>query len=140
MAANKSERKIFPRNLTARAATVVRGNPASARPESGVDNTHPGLEFDQRNLDKAFFPGLVFEFQFLHGARLVEVHPNLFAQPTNLRPSDADGEIYLYYVFGAFGADPDQSRLAELHLRTAVPTATKSCARCTILSQAGSWW
>jgi hypothetical protein len=110
-----SQRKIFPRNLTARAATMVRGNPANARPESGVDNTHPGLEFDQRNLDKAFFPGLVFEFQFLHGARLVEVRPELFKPANDLQQSDVDGEIYLYYVFGAFGAQPAQPRLVELH-------------------------
>jgi hypothetical protein len=114
--AGLAKRKIFPRNLTARAETVVKGNPANARPESGVDNTHPGLEFDQRNLDKAFFPGLVFEFQFLHGARLVEVNAKLFTQPTGLRQSDADGgEIYLYYVFGAFGGQPDRPRLVELH-------------------------
>src|ERR1700684_1231658 len=113
--AGLAKRKIFPRNLTAPAETVGKGNPANARPESGVDNTHPGLEFDQRNLDKAFFPGLVFEFQFLHGARLVEVHPELFAQPTDLRQSDINGEIYLHYLFGAFGANPSQPRLAELH-------------------------
>jgi hypothetical protein len=28
--------KIFPRNLTARADYVVRGNPANSRPESGA--------------------------------------------------------------------------------------------------------
>ena len=63
-----SEFKIFPRNLTARADAIVRGNPMSSRPESGVDNCYPGLEFDQRNLDKAFFPGLVFEFHRPDGA------------------------------------------------------------------------
>lgn len=55
--------KIFPRNLTARAAHVVRGNPAISRPEASVGNTIPGLEFDERNLDSYFFPGFVFEFQ-----------------------------------------------------------------------------
>jgi len=30
--------KIFPRNLTARADYIVRGNPTSTRTESGVDN------------------------------------------------------------------------------------------------------
>ncbi|MFJ7158159.1 LodA/GoxA family CTQ-dependent oxidase [Streptomyces sp. NPDC101118] len=54
--------KIFPRNLTARADHVVRGNPSGTRTESGVDNCFPGLEFDQRNLDKRFFPGLVVDF------------------------------------------------------------------------------
>ncbi len=54
--------KIFPRNLTARAAKQVVGNPVNTRLESGVGNCYPGLEFDQRNLDRRFFPGLVFEF------------------------------------------------------------------------------
>src|SRR5918996_910123 len=67
--------KVFPRNLTARADFVVRGNPASSRPESGVDNCYPGLEFDQRNLDKAFFPGLVFEFHRPDGVILQEIRP-----------------------------------------------------------------
>ena len=107
--------KIFPRNLTAFAATKVRGNPANARPESGVDNTHPGLEFDQRNLDKAFFPGLTFEFQFLHGARLAEVHPELFESANDLQQTDVDSNIFLYYLFGAFGAQPHEPRLVELH-------------------------
>jgi rubrerythrin len=30
--------------------------------ESGVSNCYPGLEYDHRNLDRRFFPGLVFEF------------------------------------------------------------------------------
>jgi len=54
--------KILPRNLTARAAYNVPGNPPSTRPESGVSNCYPGLEYDHRNLDRRFFPGLVFEF------------------------------------------------------------------------------
>src|SRR3954454_19108339 len=54
--------KIIPRNLTARAAYRVPGNPASTRLESGVGNCYPGLEFDHRNLDRRFFPGLLFEF------------------------------------------------------------------------------
>jgi len=54
--------KIIPRNLTARAAYNVPGNPPSTRTESGVANCYPGLEYDHRNLDRRFFPGLVFEF------------------------------------------------------------------------------
>jgi hypothetical protein len=54
--------KILPRNLTARASYSVPGNPPSTRPESGVSNCYPGLEYDHRNLDRRFFPGLVFEF------------------------------------------------------------------------------
>ena len=51
-----------PRNLTARAAYLVPGNPAITRPEDAVANCYPGLELDVRNLDRRFFPGLVFEF------------------------------------------------------------------------------
>lgn len=65
--------KLFPRNLTARADYVVRGNPSGTRPESGVDNCFPGLEFDQRNLDRAFFPGLTVDFQRGSGSRVVTV-------------------------------------------------------------------
>lgn len=54
--------KIFPRNLTARAAQTVTGNPITTRLETGVGNCYPGLEYDHRNLDRRFFPGLVFEF------------------------------------------------------------------------------
>jgi hypothetical protein len=54
--------KIFPRNLTARAAYHVVGNPDSTRPEDAVGNCYPGLEADLRNLDRRFFPGLVFNF------------------------------------------------------------------------------
>jgi hypothetical protein len=71
--------RIFPRNLTARAAVQVAGNPVNTRLESSVGNCYPGLEFDHRNLDRRFFPGLVFEFvtslqqESLNGARLVQV-------------------------------------------------------------------
>jgi Ferritin-like len=51
-----------PRNLTARADYQVPGNPAITRPEDAVANCYPGLELDVRNLDRRFFPGLVFEF------------------------------------------------------------------------------
>jgi hypothetical protein len=64
--------KIFPRNLTARAAAQVVGNPVTTRLESGVGNCFPGLEFDHRNLDRRFFPGLVFEFT-VNGARFVDL-------------------------------------------------------------------
>ncbi|MFD1342233.1 ferritin-like domain-containing protein [Litorisediminicola beolgyonensis] len=40
----------------------VLGNPVSTLMESGVGNCFPGLEFDLRQLDVRFFPGLVFEF------------------------------------------------------------------------------
>ena len=40
----------------------VLGNPVSTLMDSGVGNCFPGLEFDLRQLDVRFFPGLVFEF------------------------------------------------------------------------------
>ena len=62
--------KLFARNLTARADTLVRGNPVTSRPEDAVETSFPGLEFDHRNLDKVFFPGLTFEFHHERGAFL----------------------------------------------------------------------
>lgn len=77
--------KIFPRNLTARAARAVVGNPVTTRLESGVGNCYPGLEYDHRNLDRRFFPGLIFDFVsqddanapnlLLRGARLTDIDP-----------------------------------------------------------------
>lgn len=95
--------KIFPRNLTARADYIVRGNPANTRPESGVDNCYPGLEFDQRNLDKAFFPGLVFEFHRDDGAILHRVVPGGLAAQQGL--SDRDLPLYLWGVIGRTSHD-----------------------------------
>lgn len=60
--------KVFPRNLTARAAAVVAGNPANTRLESAVANCFPGLEFDVRALDPRFFPGLRFRCVTIPGA------------------------------------------------------------------------
>ena len=54
--------KIFPRNLTARAEFLIAGNPVVTRPEDSMANCFPGLEIDVRNLDRRFFPGLVFNF------------------------------------------------------------------------------
>lgn len=85
--------KIFPLNLTAMAALAekVKGNPVTTRMESGVANCFPGLEFDHRNLDRRFFPGLAFEFvssnQLRSGARLVQANPN----DPDLDPSTFEG-------------------------------------------------
>lgn len=54
--------KIIARNLTARAEYDVPGNSPATRLESGVGNCYPGLEYDHRNFDRRFFPGLVFEY------------------------------------------------------------------------------
>lgn len=95
--------KVFPRNLTARADFLVRGNPASTRPESGVDNCYPGLEFDQRNLDKAFFPGLRFEFHRADGALVRDVLPGGPAEAAGV--SSADLPLYLWAVLGRTTVD-----------------------------------
>src|SRR5713226_9087843 len=84
--------KIFPLNLTARAATMVTGNPVTTRLEGGVGNCYPGLEFDHRNLDRRFFPGLVFEFGDSTGAPLVRVDtsdPDLDPSTFEGLPADA---------------------------------------------------
>ncbi len=57
-----------PLNRSAMSASAPRyaepayGNPTSTLMESGVGNCFPGLEFDLRQLDTRFFPGLVFAF------------------------------------------------------------------------------
>jgi Ferritin-like len=73
-----SRDKIFPRNLTARAALArkVVGNPVTTMMESGVANCFPGLEFDVRILDCRFFPGLVFQFIVPPKYPLPDVIPN----------------------------------------------------------------
>lgn len=55
--------KIRPRNAPARRLErLVVGNPVTTRLESGVANCYPGLEYDHRNLDRRFFPGLEFNY------------------------------------------------------------------------------
>jgi hypothetical protein len=115
--------KLFPRNLTARADYVVRGNPVISRPESGADNSHPGLEFDQRNLDRGFFPDLLFDFQFGVGARLAAVRSSWLAKEkeldkdiSNANSLGAKGaEFFLWYVRGKFGDQPDKPAVADLY-------------------------
>ena len=70
----KPGHKIFPRNLTARADYLVPGNPIVTRPEDAVANCFPGLELDVRNLDRRFFPGLVFNFVTPGGAEVKGMH------------------------------------------------------------------
>jgi hypothetical protein len=84
--------KIFPLNLTAKAAVMVTGNPVTTRLEGGVGNCFPGLEFDHRNLDRRFFPGLIFEFGDMDGGQLVAVDtgdPDLAPSTFEGLPADA---------------------------------------------------
>ena len=102
--------KIFPRNLTARAAYIVPGNPASSRPEDGVDNSYPGLEMDVRNLQKYFFPGLYFEVYRGNGARLAGLTPpDRAAQWLNLglKEEDLQDNLYLWVLQGKTAANQD---------------------------------
>src|SRR5579864_8831279 len=115
--------KIFPRNLTARAKVPVRGNPVVSRPESGANNSHPGLEFDTRNLDRGFFKGLLFDFQYGVGARLVEVDSTWRKKERadnrqNGRRNGhglGSGDFFLWYVYGCFGDQPDTPVRADLY-------------------------
>jgi hypothetical protein len=68
--------KIFPRNLTANADYMIRGNPVNSRLEKGVSNCYPGLEFDHRNLENHFFPNLEFELHMDSGVPLLKIIPN----------------------------------------------------------------
>ncbi len=81
-------RRIIPLNLPAKVKLSERiaGNPATSRLESIVANSHPGLEVDHRNLDRRFFPGLIFEFVYkdpgtLRGAKLIAVDENDLDRP-----------------------------------------------------------
>ena len=92
--------KIQPRNLPAkRLERLVVGNPVTTRIEDGVANCFPGLEYDHRNLDRRFFPGLVFSFidgdtrtQARNGMRLDSVDQG---DPA-LSPADGDKSVPSY--------------------------------------------
>jgi len=92
--------KIFPRNLTARAAYQVPGNPPSTRPESGVENSFPGLEFDTRSLEACFFPGLRVAFQHGDGARVEQVRRDRGAAVPASGLTDADRPLFMWAVGG----------------------------------------
>ncbi len=107
-------RPVLPRNLTARADHLVAGNPMTARPESGVGNAHPGLEFDVRVLDRHFLPGLVFDFQYGAGAKLralkLAENPALPA----LTEDDLKQDLFLLLVKARFGKEPAKDEVASL--------------------------
>jgi Ferritin-like len=113
----KPPRKFFPRNLTAR-WELVRGNPVNARPESGVDNAHPGIEFDSRALNRVFFPGLVFDFYYKVGARVVDVKPDLFELPGGLTQDDIETQqLFLWYIVTFPQQQPALPQFTELYGR-----------------------
>jgi hypothetical protein len=120
--------KIQPRNLPAkRLERLVVGNPVTTRIEDGVANCFPGLEYDHRNLDRRFFPGLVFSFVDGNsdeavtanrlGIRLVDVDTG---DPA-LSPADDDANV------------PDHER------KLAAPLASLLSTNRTRL-QSGEWY
>jgi hypothetical protein len=72
-----------------------------------VAHCYPGLEFDQRNLDKAFFPGLVFEFHRSDGAILHRIVPGGLPALSGLTDGDnpRDRPLFLWAVIGRTTAE-----------------------------------
>lgn len=100
--------KVFPRNLTARAGAIIRGNPANSRPESGVQNCFPGLEFDLRNIEQIFLRGLAFEYHRDDGAILVRVGDPV----TGVAPKEIKSRpLYLWAMYGRNRQNDDEPSL-----------------------------
>lgn len=125
MASDMKEFKLFPRNLTARAETLVRGNPVTTRPESGVENCYPGLEFDQRNLDSVFFPGLSFEMHHASGVVLREFAPDSPAAKY-FSADDISQGVFLVYLQGKFASRIDGVEPAQRMMRFTPPAGLES--------------
>ena len=101
--------KLFPRNLTARASAMVLGNSPDTRPESGVENCFPGLEFDQRNLDKRFFAGLTFELHHSEAVMVREISASSPAAQVFQQSDIEDGGVFLSFVQGLFSSRSSSS-------------------------------
>ncbi|MEL6401117.1 MAG: hypothetical protein AAFR26_18910 [Cyanobacteria bacterium J06626_4] len=86
--------KIFPRNLTARLAYQAAGNPVSSRLEDEVGNCFPGLGIDIRNLDRRFFPGLVFNFAGREHRELDPEIPNLYGARLVSVEDECDADLH----------------------------------------------
>jgi rubrerythrin len=117
--------KLFPRNLTARADALVRGNPVTSRPESGVENCFPGLEFDQRNIDKGFFPGLQFEMHHTAGV-ILRSFDNAAAAAPFIAPNDITRGVFLAYIQGRFASRMPGVEPASRVIRFAPPAGLES--------------
>ena len=91
---------------------MVAGNPVITRLEDSVANCFPGLELDVRNLDRRFFPGLVFEF-IENGARLAYIE--LYQDPDLTLEEKKDAASRLYKQLSKFQAkiDKDESDAME---------------------------
>lgn len=100
---NLQSMKLYARNLTARADALVRGNPVTTRPEDGVENCFPGLEFDQRNLDKAFLPGLTLEWHHDGGVVVRDFDPAGIAAGL-ITAADIAAGLFVIAVRGVFAS------------------------------------
>ena len=103
--------KLFPRNLTARAAHTIEANPVTSRPESGTDVCTPGLEIDLRALEERFFPGFVWEFERPpeQGAKVVDMLPVV----QGLRREECIGRNrggYIWAILGRIHRDDAEPR------------------------------
>ena len=112
-----ANRKLHPRNATAKAVDLTAGNPIITRLESGVGNCFPGLECDIRNLERRFFPHLTVDFlgRFiviesvnLESARAAGISPNELSQYEIIAADLGDPEVFwivdeLVGEFGPFG-------------------------------------
>jgi hypothetical protein len=76
-------KRIIPLNLPAGLEKETAGNPVISRLESSPANCFPGLDADVRNLDRRFFPGLVFDF-----VNLVESEPMVAARGAQVAEVD----------------------------------------------------
>ncbi len=103
-----TSQKIFPRNLTARLSYQAAGNPASSRLEDEVGNCFPGLGIDLRNLDRRFFPGLVFNFAGREHRELDPENPDLYGARLASVEDECDADLQ--------SSDPTAiALLAEFH-------------------------
>jgi hypothetical protein len=114
--------RIFPRNLTARAAVQIVGNPVTSRLESGVGNCFPGLEFDHRNLDRRFFPELIINFGVLPPilASVDRSDPALAASAPDGVANHHDGELSPPMMKGACGGVSGRVPVRETSSEAAV--------------------
>jgi hypothetical protein len=90
-----TSQKIFPRNLTARLSYQAAGNPVSSRLEDEVGNCFPGLGIDLRNLDRRFFPGLVFNFAGREHRELDPEAPDLYGARLASVEDECDADLHV---------------------------------------------
>ena len=113
MSKELNRRKIQPLNLTARADHWVKGNPVTSRPDSGVDNSFPGLEFDQRNLDKRFLPAVELEYHRAVPPLCRRIIREQSQNPIDIADEELEVGLILWSVYGTFG-HPDGGAIQRI--------------------------